>query len=120
MNILRRSRARRSGREITMAKFLVLASLGPSQPDAPGASQAAEAVKGWVTEQQQGGRVEAAYTYPGGGGCAIINADSTEDLQQLLVSNPATAFLRYEVRPLVEFNESMDRVAGGRAGGDTW
>jgi len=73
-----------------------------------------------VADQQRGGRVEAAYTYPGGGGCAIINADNTEDLQQVLVGNPATAFLRYEVRPLVEFHESMDRVASGRSGGDTW
>jgi muconolactone delta-isomerase len=103
-----------------MAKFLVLASLGPNQPDSGGAAQAADAVKGWVTEQQRGGRVEVAYTYPGGGGAAIINAESTEDLQQVLVSNPATAFLRYEVRPLVEFHESMDRVAEGRSGGDTW
>jgi hypothetical protein len=92
-----------------MPKFLALIDLGPTEPTADAMDQATDATRSWYREQQRNNKIEAAYIYPGGGGCAIVNADSTAEVQDLFEKNPATPFLQYTVRPLIDFDQAMDR-----------
>jgi muconolactone delta-isomerase len=103
-----------------MPKFLVLARLGAVQPAPDEVPQATDAVRTWVREQQGSGRLDVAYTYPEGGGCAIFDTDSAEELQELLVANPASAFLRYSVHPLIDLDIGLARLLEIRGGGETW
>jgi hypothetical protein len=97
-----------------VAKYLVLMAPGPALPAPTQVSQAAESAKSWVAEQKQNGRLDVAYTYPQGGGCAIFNVGSSEELQELLARNPGHAYVQYTVYPLVEFDEGIDRLSQGR------
>jgi muconolactone delta-isomerase len=103
-----------------MPKFLILADVTSNLPPYDAMQQATDAALSWLQEQQRNNKIEVAYTYPEGGGCAIFNTDSVEEVQELLSRNPATAFLRYTVRPLIDFDQSMNRLVQARQGGDTW
>ena len=100
-----------------MPRFLVHAALGPVQPTSDEVEGTVRAAQEWVRNED---RVELAYTYPEGGGCAIINADSQEELQALLISNPATGFLRYTVQPMVDFDTGMEQLVRGRGRKAPW
>jgi hypothetical protein len=96
-----------------MPRFLVHVDLGPNPPTPDAMAEAVSAAQEWVRNED---RVELAYAYPEGGGCAIINAESQEELQALLITNPATGFLRYKVQPMVDFDTGMDQLVRGRGG----
>jgi hypothetical protein len=63
-----------------------------------------ERSKEWVRQQKSAGRIDCAYAYAGGGGVGIINANSIDEVEELLRKNPGSPFLTWEVRELVEFD----------------
>jgi len=73
--------------------------------------------KTWYHDQEQAGRVEAGYMFPEGGGIMVVNVGSFEDLHDLMFSNPGSINLEHEVRPLLDFDAGMDKLAASFAAG---
>src|SRR4051794_27726563 len=95
-------------------KFLVL--LSDAEGGHPARPEHVDELSGgsrqWLDEQLRSRRVEAAYVFPEGGGCMIVNAHSPEELHDTLQSNPSSAFLRHDVKILLDFHGTMERYAG--------
>jgi hypothetical protein len=47
----------------------------------------------------------------GGGGCAILNADSADELNQRLMGAPLGLFYEFDIRALADYGQFMDTVA---------
>jgi hypothetical protein len=75
------------------------------------------ASKAWFRANEAAGRVEAGYMFPEGGGIMVVNADSHEELHDLIFSNPGASYLEHEVQPLLEFDVGMDKLASSFAAG---
>jgi hypothetical protein len=57
------------------------------------------------------GEVDCAYAFVGGGGFSIINANSTEEVNERLFGSPLGLFYEFEVRPLADYGKFMDTAA---------
>jgi hypothetical protein len=57
------------------------------------------------------GEADCVYAFVGGGGCAILNADSAEELNQRLMGSPLGLFYEFDVRALTDYGQFMDTVA---------
>jgi muconolactone delta-isomerase len=74
----------------------------------------------YLDEQMRNGTVDVAYGLPqGGGGLAIVNADSAEQLNEILVASPLFMVTNIEVQPLADVHatlaagaSAMSRIAG--------
>ena len=72
-----------------------------------------------IREQKQGvsaaikrGAIDCIYAFPGGGGnVGIVNADSPEQLNEMLMSTPLFLYSEFEVRPLTDYDKYMENVA---------
>ena len=56
------------------------------------------------------GEADCVYAFVGGG-CAILNANSAEELNQRLMGSPLGLFYEFEVRALTDYGQFMDTVA---------
>ena len=63
-----------------------------------------EASRQWMEANLATGVVECHYVFPQGGGFAIVNADSHEELGDHLLSFPMYGILGWEIRPLCDWN----------------
>lgn len=96
-------------------KFLVLMSMAEGGP--PPAPKTVDdlttASKQWIQKCAQAGQLDLTtnYMFPEGGGVMILNADSAEELQELIHSNPSSPFLTFQVRILLDCDEGLDRLA---------
>jgi hypothetical protein len=59
------------------------------------------------------GMIDVIYGFPYGGGVAIANVDSTEELNGVLMSNPAFWLNDWEIRPLMDIDTLLGNVAEG-------
>jgi muconolactone delta-isomerase len=66
------------------------------------------AQKDWLRQRQADGTVEALYSFIGGGGVGITNVDSHEKMHELLVGSPAFFMSDFEVRPIGDFETTVD------------
>jgi hypothetical protein len=57
------------------------------------------------------GEADCVYAFLGGGGCAILNADSAEELNQRLMGSPLGLFYEFDVQALTDYGQFMDTVA---------
>jgi hypothetical protein len=94
-----------------MARYLVIAHFNPGQAKHADVRNAANQSKNWV--QQNSAAIEAAYTFttsdPTGGGAAIVQANSSAELQAMLRSNPSNPHVRYEIHELSDYNAGIDQ-----------
>jgi|YelNatPaOPRAMG01_1025707.scaffolds.fasta_scaffold06426_8 muconolactone delta-isomerase len=88
-------------------KFLVMAK---PRAGAPLSSAALQGQKEVINRYLKSGANDCVYLFPDGGGFGIANADSGEHLMQMLTEIPTYPFLDWEVRPLSEFTQGMDRM----------
>jgi muconolactone delta-isomerase len=73
----------------------------PVPPDAVAGMPLAQ--RDWIQERIDDGTFDVGYTFAqGGGGIAIVNADSGEELSQILTSSPVFAITNIEVQPLAD------------------
>jgi muconolactone delta-isomerase len=91
-------------------KFLVITETrNPMPPEAaPGLM---DALKAWAKRYKESGEMEAVWANagrPGGGG--IINVDSLEELDAIMVEFPAGVFSEIEIIPIVGLDASLDRA----------
>ena len=62
----------------------------------------------FIREKIADGTFDAAYGFPqGGGGIAIVNADSAEELSEILASSPVFAIADQAVLPLAEIEVTL-------------
>jgi muconolactone delta-isomerase len=68
----------------------------------------------YLDEQVRNGTVDVAYGLPqGGGGLAIVNADSAESLNEILAASPLFGVTNIEVQPLADIHATL--AAGASA-----
>ena len=61
----------------------------------------------WMREQQQTGRIKAAYGLVGGGGCSVMDVASAEELHEYTALCPIGSYLSFDIKPLIELDTSF-------------
>jgi muconolactone delta-isomerase len=70
-----------------------------------------QAAKQWTNAQLADGRLDCQYNFVDlGGGCAIVNADSHEEVLERLLDYPLFAFFDWEVKPLADWSHAHDKL----------
>jgi muconolactone delta-isomerase len=89
-------------------KFLLMVRVRPN------ATPNAEMIrfhKQFIQRLQEEGKAEAVYTFAGSNnGISIVNVDSFEELNDLMIQTPAIAICDIDVYPLADFQRQMDRM----------
>lgn len=66
------------------------------------------AQRDWIRDRVADGTFDLAYGFPqGGGGIAIVNADSGEELSEILASTPVFGIADQSVQPLAELDVTL-------------
>jgi hypothetical protein len=66
----------------------------------------------WINERLEDGRMDCCYVFANGGGVAISNAESHEQLFDEIVSYPLHPFYRFEVEPLCDVAHTLRTTIG--------
>jgi muconolactone delta-isomerase len=84
----------------------------PSPPEAMKATaQALEASMRIFDDLKAKGKCDLVYSFAGiSGGVAIVDLDSPEELDQLVMQTPISAFGQIEVYPLVDLKNSLEAL----------
>ncbi len=78
----------------------------PAPPEAIAGMLAAQ--REWIREKVADGTFDIAYGFPqGGGGISIVNADSGEELSEILIGAPVFAIADLTVQPLAEIDVTL-------------
>lgn len=90
-------------------KFLTISTMRDTISMVPPAisRQIMEASLAQLDELKKAGKILEIYAIPGGGGAAICEHPSVEDLAQTLEAIPMTGFMNMQVYPLADFGEVM-------------
>ena len=67
-----------------------------------------QAAKQWLADKKNDGTIDVTHGFPEGGGLSIANASSHEELMSTIRAFPLFPFVDWDIRPLVDINESMD------------
>ena len=87
---------------ITKSKHPVPPEMGLTLVDAMGA---------WSDQLTESGKAEAMWSIAGrAGGGGILNVDSLEELDAIMIQFPFGPFFDIEVFPLVDLHESLQRL----------
>lgn len=94
-------------------KFLVMTTRRQSAPIPPEAiARILNAQREWFDEHLSDGTFDCVYGYPqGGGGVGIVNADTTEALNELLTGSPVFPIADFDVRPLTDVTVALENGA---------
>lgn len=70
-----------------------------------------DALKAWTSSYIESGHLEAVWSVAGkAGGGGILNVGSLEELDAIMAGFPFAPFSEIEIIPIVELNDSIDRV----------
>ena len=90
-------------------KFLIVTRNRGNAAVPPAAMPAIiEATKAFITRGRNAGKWDVVYAHPGGG-VAIANHDTAEDLQAWLAEYPFAPLQDIEVLPLSDVEKSLDK-----------
>jgi dienelactone hydrolase len=93
-------------------KFLIIATRRQQMPAPPEALPAIfRSQRDWVREHVDDGTFDVIYGFPYGGGVAIANADSAEELNSALMFSPAFWLNDWDVRPLLDIDTLLENIA---------
>src|SRR5271166_3076678 len=82
-------------------------------------SKAIREQKQAVSEAIKRGSIDCIYAFPGGGGnVGIVNADSAEQLNEMLTNTPLFLYSEFDVRPLTDYDKYMETVAAALEKGE--
>ena len=98
-------------------KFLVITkSKHPIPPEMT--VPIADAMTAWANALTESGKIEAIWAFAGlAGGAGIANVDSLEELDGIMAGFPFGAFSDIEILPLVELNDSLQRLVTAQPDG---
>jgi muconolactone delta-isomerase len=90
-------------------KYLVIARRRETVKTVAGALQAA---KEYVNNELKSGRSDCVYLFASGdgSGMGIANADSHEQLSEILLGHPEYQNFDWDIQPLCEFNRITDKL----------
>lgn len=94
-------------------KFLVMTTRRQNAPIPPDAiARILGAQREWFEEHLSDGTFDCVYGYPqGGGGVGIVNAGTTEELNELLTGSPLFPIADFEVRALTDVTVALENGA---------
>jgi muconolactone delta-isomerase len=93
-------------------KFLVIAR--PRQIQQGMTSAMVQTTREVVNRDIKSGKIDCLYRFAGGNGtCAIVNADSGDALEEMLMEGPAFPFIEFESHPLADADKFLDKLIEG-------
>lgn len=93
-------------------KFLIIGSPGLTQVPIEQGADLLKAGSAWIKGKIADGTLDCHYSYFGGGGMAIANAESHADLLADILAYPLYPFFEWEVTPLMEYERAYEEYAG--------
>ncbi len=93
-------------------KYLITATPGQQMVPPKMGAALMNAAKTWIEAKVADGSFDSVYLFFGGGGFTIGNSDSHEQMLADMLEYPLYPFFVWEVQPLLEVSESMDKYAG--------
>jgi len=70
-----------------------------------------QGAKAWINTRVADGTIDCVYSFSDlSGGMSIGNADSPEELLDLLVDYPLWPFFGWEIKPVSDFDHAMDKL----------
>ncbi len=88
-------------------KYLTVAKPGTTQIPVEQGAELLQVGLSWIKAKLDDGTLDCAYNLFGGGGFAIGNADSHEQILANLLEYPLYPFFTWEVTPLLDFESSL-------------
>jgi len=100
-------------------KFLVMVLPIPLPVPPEQGADLYRAALAWINERLEDGRMDCCYVLADGGGVAISNSETHEELFDEMLSYPLYPFYNFEFKPLCDVEHGMGTViqAYSRAGG---
>jgi hypothetical protein len=69
-----------------------------------------KSARSWMQKMSTKGVIESHFAFPEGGGFAIMNADSPEQVFDGVFSFPAHQWFRWEVRAICDWTHAYDKT----------
>lgn len=89
-------------------KYLVIANPRPIPIPPEQAVSLYQAVLAWTDERLKNGKLEVNYVLPGGGGIAIANVNSPEELYDELLTYPLYGVFDWKIKVLVDLKHALN------------
>ena len=89
-------------------KYLVMAEPGERVVPPDMAHTLLDAAADWIRDRLEDEHVECVFFFPTGGGFAVANAESHEELQKLLVSYPLYPFMKWDLKMLIDWQRGFE------------
>ena len=93
-------------------KYLITAIPGPTQMPSEHGVALLQAGLAWIKSKLADGSLDCTYNYFGGGGIAIGNADSHEQILADLLEYPLYPFFEWDVTPLLDLDTTLEQYVG--------
>lgn len=90
-------------------KYLIVAKPGTTQIPIEQGAVLLQAGLSWIKGKLADGTLDSTYNVIGGGGIAISNADSAEQILANLLEYPLYPFFTWEVTPLLDLDSTLDK-----------
>lgn len=90
-------------------KYLIIAKPGTTQIPIEQGAVLLQAGLSWIKAKLADGTLDSTYNVIGGGGIAISNADSAEQILANLLEYPLYPFFTWEVTPLLDMDSSLNK-----------
>ena len=91
-------------------KFLIVAKLGGAPLAPETAFETYKAAKAYGNKLLEDGKQDCMYAFFGGGGMAIANADSADEVYRNLTKYPMWQNFLWEVTPLLDWDQTFDSL----------
>ena len=92
---------------LATAKIVGFPGMTPTPPDAMHALNVT--ARAYVKERLEEGSFDCHYIFADGGGFAIVNADSHEEVMDILLGYPLYPLFVWEVKALCDWEHGYDR-----------
>lgn len=93
-------------------KYLIIASPGLTPVPVEQGADLLKAASVWIKGKLEDGSLDCHYSYFGGGGMGIANAESHAELLANILAYPLYPFFEWEVTPLMEYEGAYEEYAG--------
>jgi hypothetical protein len=90
-------------------KYLIVAKPGTTPIPVEQGAELLQMGLGWIKAKLADGSLDSTYNVIGGGGIAIGNADTPEQILADLLDYPLYPFFSWEVTPLLDLESSLDK-----------
>jgi hypothetical protein len=90
-------------------KYMIVSKPGTTQIPVEQGAALIQMGLSWIKAKLADGTIDSTFSVIGGGGIAIGNADSPEQILADLLEYPLYPFFTWEVTPLLDLESSLDK-----------